>query len=75
MITRVLEEHIHLPYYVTEWKNPDTLYPDANPDHSQNLMRSKLDQNPSFDFYQEDATSRICKFLLANQRMDKRVDK
>ena len=27
------------------------LYPDSNLDHSQNLMGSKLDQDPSSDFF------------------------
>ena len=35
--------------------------------HSQNLMRSKLDHDPSFDFsLQEDPGSSVCVILLTN---------
>ena len=44
------------------------LFP-GDPHHSQNLMESKLDQDPSYDcfFFQEDQTSSICVVLLTNK--------
>ena len=53
-ITRALEQCRPLPRNLTisKWKNPDYyLYPDSDPDHSQNLMGSKLDQDLSSDFF------------------------
>ena len=32
---------------INKWENPDFRYPDSDPDHSQDLMGSKMDQDPS----------------------------
>ena len=46
---------------IIKWVNPDCfLYPDCDPYYSQNLMGSKLDQDPSSDFSHEVLTSSIC---------------
>ena len=54
-ITRTLAECIPPPRQVmiSKWENLDYLfsYQYGNTDHSQNLMRSKLDQDPSSDFF------------------------
>ena len=52
--TRVLREYRPPPRQVKicNWENPDYfLYPEVDPDHSQNLMGSKLDQDLSFVFF------------------------
>ena len=37
---------------MSKWENPDFfLYPDGDPDHSQNVMGAKLDQDPSSHFF------------------------
>ena len=43
------------------------LCPDGDPDHSQNSMGSKLDQDSSSHFH-KDPTSSICVFLLTNRQ-------
>ena len=36
---------------ICKWENPEFfLHPDDDPDHSQNLMRTMLDQDPSSEF-------------------------
>ena len=42
------------------------LYPDSDPDHSQNFMGSKLDQDPASDFF-ENPTSSICVVLVTGK--------
>ena len=49
-------------------------YPGGDSDHSQNLMGSKLDQHPSFNFFPEDLTNSICIILLTNKQMDKQAN-
>ena len=44
------------------------LYPDGDQDQPQNLMGSKLSQDPSFHFFQEDPTCSICVILLTNRQ-------
>ena len=44
------------------------LYLDSDPNHSQKLMESKLNQNPSFLLFHRDPTSSICLILLTNYR-------
>ena len=45
---------------ISKWENPDYfLYPHDDPDHLQNLLGSKLDQEPSSHFFQEDPTHSI----------------
>ena len=45
------------------------LYPDSDPDHSQNLMGSKLEQDPSgFFSLEEGPTSSICVILQTNKQ-------
>ena len=51
------------------------LYPDDNSDHSQNLMGSTLNPDPSSDFYFEIPTSSICVILLTNKQIDKQSNK
>ena len=46
------------------------LDPDGDSDRSQNLMGSKLDQDPSSDFFHEDPTSSICVILLTNKQLN-----
>ena len=64
-ITRALEECRFPPRHIiittSNWKNPDylSLYPDSDPDHSQNLMGSELQQDPSSNF-SEVSTNSIC---------------
>ena len=41
--------------------------PVGDPDHSQNLMKSKLQQDQSADFFQEDPTSSICVIWLTKK--------
>ena len=54
---------------ISKWKNLDyVLYPDGDPDLCQNLMGSKLDHDPSSDFFQEDTSSGICIILTNRQR-------
>ena len=43
------------------------LYPADVPDNSQNVMGSKLDQDPFSDYFQEVHTSSICIILLTNK--------
>ena len=51
------------------------MYPDNNPDQSQNLMRSTLDQDPAFDIFQEDPTSSICVMLLTNKQTNTHTER
>ena len=44
------------------------LYPNVDPDHSQNLMGSKLDREPSAHFLHEDLASSICLILLTSRQ-------
>ena len=48
------------------------LYPDSNPDHSQSLMGSKSDQDPSF---QKDAISSMYLILLRNKQQNGQINK
>ena len=45
------------------------LYPDSDPDQSK--LRSKLDKDPSSDFFHEGPKSSICVILLTNKQTDK----
>ena len=49
------------------------LYTIGDPDHSQNLVESKLDQDP-LSFFQEDTTSSICVILLTYERTEKQTN-
>ena len=44
------------------------LYPHNDPDHSQNLMGSKLEQDPSSYFSFVDLISSICVILLTDKQ-------
>ena len=70
-----LREHLHPPKneIINKCKNLDYFffYPDSDPDDSQNLMESKLDQEPSPDISQEDPTSSVCIILLTNRQTNK----
>ena len=51
-----------------KWENPDfCLYSDDDPDHSHNLMGSKLGQGPSYDFFHTVPTSSIDIILLTGK--------
>ena len=74
--TRTLGEYTHLPRYVmiSKWGNLDLqvfMYIDPDPDHSQNVMESKLDQDLSSSFFHVEPTSSICLILLTNKLQDK----
>ena len=53
-----------------KWEYPDycLLYLDDDPDHTQNLIGSKLDQDQSSDFFHDVKTSSICVILLTNRQ-------
>ena len=53
--------HIIISKWGKTWIFDDFLYPDGDPDHSQNLM------GPKFIFFHEDPTSSICIILLTNR--------
>ena len=44
--------------------------PGGDPEHSQNVIGSKFDQDPSSCFH-EDLSSSICVILLANRQTEK----
>ena len=45
-------------------------YPDGDPGHPQNLMGSKLDQEPSSDFFHKVPISSICTVRLTNRQIN-----
>ena len=51
------------------------MYPDGDPDHSQNFMGSKLDQNTSSDFFHEVPTRSIRIILLTSKQAKGQTDK
>ena len=49
------------------------LYTDGDPDQSENLMGSRMHQDLSSDFLEDDPTSSICIILLTTKQTDKRM--
>ena len=67
-ITITLGEDISpLRYIISKWENPyNFLYQDGYPDHTQNLIGSKLGEDPTSDFCLNDQT---------NKQIDRETDK
>ena len=73
--TRAFGERIPLPRHViiTKWEILDFLvflYPDCDPNQSQNLLESKS-RTHLLIFFHEDPTSSICLILLTNKQTNR----
>ena len=43
----------------SKWENLDIFYPDGEPDHSLNVIGSRLDQDTSSDFFKDGPSRQI----------------
>ena len=61
---------------VRKWENPDyVLYPDGDPDHSQNSMGSDFDQDPSSIFLGRSNQKCLCNpaYKQKNRQMEIKI--